>query len=179
MSVLYAVLLIVLLVFGLLMTVFGLPGNWFMVAVAALYAWLVPVEGPAEFGWRVVIALLALAALGEFIEFIAGALGVAKGGGSRRSAVLALVGSLIGAILGAGVGIPIPIVGPIVAAVLFAAIGAMVGAMVGEHSTGRARARAEIWQVGRGAFWGRLFGTVAKTTIGAVMVAVAVAAVIV
>ncbi len=177
MSVLYAVLLILLLFSGLLMTIFGLPGNWFMVAAAALYAWFIPLEPPADFGWRVVIGLLVLAAIGELIEFLAGALGVAKGGGSRRGALMALLGSIVGAVLGAGIGIPIPVIGPIVAAVLFAAIGAMVGAMLGEHSTGRPL--EETWQVGRAAFWGRFFGTLAKTSVGAVMIGVAVVAVLV
>ncbi|NUQ65194.1 MAG: DUF456 domain-containing protein [Pirellulales bacterium] len=176
MSALYAVLLVLILVFGLVLTVLGLPGNWLMVAAAAVYACFVPAEPPAGFGWKVVAAMLVLAALGELIEFIAGALGVAKGGGSRRGVVMALVGSVVGAILGAGIGVPIPIVGPIVAAILFAAAGAMIGAMVGERSAGRPL--EETWQVGKAAFWGRLFGTLAKVTVGAVMVGVAVAAVV-
>lgn len=176
MTALYALLLILVMVVAWLLTLLGLPGNWVMVAAAAVYAAFAPVTQPAGLGWEIVAVLVGLALVGELIEFIAGAAGVAKGGGSRRGALLAIVGSVVGAILGAGVGIPIPVIGPIVAAILFAALGAMVGAMIGEHSVGRTA--EATWQIGKAAFWGRLFGTLAKATIGAAMVATAILAVL-
>ena len=66
-------------------------------------------------------------------------------------------------------------VGSVVAAVLFAAIGALLGAMLGEQWKGREL--GESWQIGQAAFWGRLLGTLAKSLIGLVMVAVAVTAI--
>ena len=175
MDVVWALLLILILLIGLLATVFGLPGNWLIVAAAASYAFVMPADRAADIGWPVLLALLLLAALGELLEFLAGALGVARGGGSRRGALMALVGSLVGAVLGAMIGVPIPVIGPVLAALFFASLGAMVGAMLGEHSTGRPL--QETWQIGKSAFWGRLFGTLAKTTLGAVMVVVAAVAV--
>lgn len=176
MTVVYALLLILVMLAGFIMTVLGLPGNWVMVAAAVLYMAFAPVAPPAAFGWPVVAVLVGLAILGEVIEFVASALGVAKGGGSRRGAVLAIVGSVVGAIVGAGVGIPIPVIGSLVAAVLFAAVGAMVGAMLGEHSAGRDA--DATWQVGKAAFWGRLLGTLAKATIAAAMILVTTVAVL-
>ncbi len=99
-----------------------------------------------------------------------------RAGGSRRSAVLALVGSLAGGATGVLVGVPIPLVGPLVAAVLFAGLGALAGAMLGESWKGRSLDQSV--RVGKAAFWGRLFGTLAKTLIGAVMVVVALAALV-
>jgi uncharacterized protein YqgC (DUF456 family) len=173
----WALLLILVLLIGLLATIFGLPGNWIMVAAAAVYAYAMPPEKTADFGWPVLLTLALLAALGELLEFVASALGVARGGGTRRGALMALVGSLVGAVVGMLLGVPIPVIGPILAALLFASLGAMVGAMIGEHSTGRPL--HETWQIGKSAFLGRLFGTLAKTTVGAVMVVVVTVAVFV
>lgn len=176
MSIFYATLLLAVLLLLWLLTVVGMPGNWLMVAAAALYAWLVPHDAAASFGWGFVLALAVLAGLGELLEALAGALGVAKAGGSRRGAVLALLGSLAGGLLGMAVGLPIPLVGSLVAAVLFAGIGALLGAMVGEKWKGRDL--DESWAVGKGAFWGRLLGTLGKVLVGSIMIVVVAAALV-
>lgn len=168
------VLLILALVVGWILTILNLPGNWVMVAAAALFAYFMPSDAPFSIGWSIVVALVALALVGEILEFVAGALGAKRAGGSRRSAVLALAGSLVGGILGVLIGLPIPVVGPVVAAILFAGGGALAGAMIGEAWKGRTLQQS--WQVGQGAFWGRLFGTLAKTVIGSAMVVVGVVA---
>ena len=152
----------------------GLPGNWLMAAATVIYAWLTPAGYAVALGWRTVVTVVVLAVLGEIIELAAGALGVARRGGSRRSAVLALAGSLVGSVLGVVIGVPIPVVGSVVAAVFFAGIGAMAGAILGELSVGRTPGAG--WQVGKAAFWGRLAGTLGKMLVGAVMIAVVVAA---
>lgn len=170
-----AVLLIVILLLALALTALGMPGNWIMVAAAAVYAYLVPAERVTGFGWPVLLSVVLLAALGELIEFVASALGVARGGGTRRGALLALAGSLVGALVGLFVGIPIPLVGSLLAALLFASLGAMAGAMLGEHWAGRDLNRS--WQVGKAAFWGRLFGTLGKTLCGVLIVVVTTLAV--
>lgn len=171
---LYASLLVLLLVIGWFLTLLNMPGNWVMVGAAGLYAWLVPGEGTLGIGWSVVVALVVLALLGELIEGVAGAFGVAKAGGSRRAAVLAMFGSIVGGIVGVFVGIPIPLVGPVIAAILFAAVGALVGAMLGENWYGRSL--SESWRSGHAAFWGRIFGTLAKMAVGSAMVVVTVVA---
>src|SRR4051812_27786711 len=86
----------------------GLPGNWFIVAATILYVWLVP-EEPSNLRWIVAGAVALLAVLAEIVEFAASAAGVKRAGGSRRGAILALVGSVIGAMMGLFVGIPVPI----------------------------------------------------------------------
>jgi uncharacterized protein YqgC (DUF456 family) len=166
-------LLLLALVAGWVTTVFSLPGTWLMVAAAALYAWLMPEDLRIALSWTTVGALLALAIVGEIIEFVAGALGVQRYGGSRRGAILAVIGSFFGAIVGAGVGLPIPVVGSIAGVLLGASTGAFVGALLGERWKGRDMDSSLL--VGQGAFVGRLLGTVAKIAIASAMVAVTLA----
>jgi uncharacterized protein YqgC (DUF456 family) len=107
--------------------------------------------------------------LGELIEFVAGAAGVGKLGGSRRAATMAIVGSIIGAIAGMIVGlpIPIPVVGSLIGSILLGGVGAAIGALIGERTTGKG------WdgsmKIGVAAFTGRILGTVGKTLCAAVM----------
>ena len=176
MSFFWAFLLLMILLLGWVLTLLGMPGNWLMVAAVIGYVLLVPESSPADIGWQVALGLVVLAVLGELLEFLAGALGVAKAGGSRRGAVLALVGSLAGGIVGLFAGLPIPVVGPMVGAVLLAGAGAFAGAVLGEQWKGRSL--DDSWRVGWAAFWGRLLGTVAKTTIGAIMVGTTIVALI-
>jgi len=176
MTIFWAMLLVLLLLAGWMMTLVGMPGNWLMVVAASVYALLVPADSPLAIGWIVVFILLGLALLGELLEFLAGALGAVHGGGSRRGAVLALAGSVLGSLVGLAVGLPVPLIGPLVAAVLFGGLGALVGAMIGE--TWKGRKLGESWRIGQAAFWGRLLGTLAKTVVGSVMVVVTIVALV-
>ncbi len=175
-NLLWAILLCASLACGWLLTLLGMPGNWLMVLAAVIYSWAVPPDARLGMSNTAVITLAGLAIAGEVIELAAGALGVAKVGGSRRSGVLALVGSVIGGVIGMGVGLPVPIIGSMLAAVFFAGLGALGGAMLGEQWKGRGA--DHTWQVGKAAFWGRIFGTLAKTIIASVMVGVGLAALI-
>ncbi len=174
MTIVFALLLILILTACWLLTLLSMPGNWLMVAAAALYVLLVPAKWPAMIGWRTVAILLILAALGEVVELLAGARQAAKAGGSKRAAALAVLGSLFGGIAGICVGLPIPLVGSVFAAILFAALGAMLGAVAGETWSGRSL--DESWQVAKAAFWGRLKGAAGKVLLGAAMIAVVAAA---
>lgn len=157
---------------SLIGTLVGLPGNWVTVATALLIVWLVPKDWTLNLPAWSVVAIVLLALAGEAIEFIAGALGVGKTGGAKRSAALAVVGSIVGAIVGMFIGvpiIPIPLLGSLIVSVLLSGVGASVGAALGERWVGK------DWdgsvQVGIAAFWGRLFGTLGKGMCGAVMTA--------
>lgn len=151
-------------------SVLGLPGNWGIVAAAALLAWLAPEAWATRLGWPGVLLLAGLAGLGELLEFIAGSAGVGQSGGSRRAMVLALLGSLIGAVVGFFVGLPIPVIGGLVASLLFSGLGAAAGAILGQRWLGRNW--SETMAVGWAAFYGRLLGTLGKSICGAVMVGV-------
>src|SRR5262249_45758705 len=125
MSVVAAILLLAVLAVCFVAQVLSLPGNWLIVGAAALYVLLTPPDAGRAFGWNVVIALVLLALVGEAVELAASALGVSKVGGSRRGALLAIVGSIVGSLLGFVVGLPIPLVGSLVSAVVFGGLGAL------------------------------------------------------
>jgi hypothetical protein len=167
-------LLLSALLAGWVLTLFSLPGNWLAVAALAMFAGLVPGAGSWGIGWTVVIVALVVAVVGELAELAAGAMGAARHGGSRRGAVLAMIGSMIGAMLGASLGLPIPVVGPIVGVVLGACLGAFCGAVLGEFWKGRPAGQA--WQVGQGAFWGRLAGSLAKIASATIILVLGLAA---
>ncbi len=173
----WAALLLLILLVCWVLTLLGMPGNWVMIGAAIGYVFLVSAESPVAIGWVTVIVLLVLAGIGELLEFLAGALGVTKAGGSKRGAVLALVGSIAGGVAGLFVGLPIPIVGSLLGAVLLAGLGAFAGAVLGEQWKGRDL--DESMKIGEAAFWGRLLGTVAKSAVGGMMVAAVVVAMVV
>jgi uncharacterized protein YqgC (DUF456 family) len=177
MAVLSAILLAVFAIVSWLSQLVGLPGNWMLVVAVALYAWIVPSDGRADIGWQIVIVLVVLAVIGEIVEFVAAASGVTKAGGSRRGAVLALVGSIVGGILGLGIGLPIPVIGSLLAAVVFGGLGALAGAMLGESWKGRDFDSS--LQIGKAAFVGRVLGTVGKLIVGSVMLVLTLASLVV
>jgi uncharacterized protein YqgC (DUF456 family) len=156
-----------------LTTLVTIPGNWLILGLAALFAWLLPEaadSGGRGFTWHAVMYLLGLAILGEIVEFSAGAAGAAKQGASRRGVALSIVGAMAGSLAGLFVGLPIPVLGPLIVAVLGGAAGAFVGAYIGEAWKGRVE--EDRIAVGRGAFVGRLWGTAAKLAIGAIMLVI-------
>lgn len=168
---LVAFVLVVFVFVGWGLAVFSLPGNWLIVGSTALYAWLGPAsDSRLAIGWWVVGSLVVLAVIGEIVEFAASALGAKKAGASKRSAVLALVGSVFGSLLGGLVGVPIPVLGSLIGAVVGAALGASVGAICGELWIGKEL--HQTWDIGVAAFVGRLCGTVGKLITSSVMVGV-------
>lgn len=139
---------------------FNLPGTWLMVLLAAFVEWRT--SDAFLFGWPVLYAAAALALLGEILEFWLGAAGARRAGGSKRGASLAIVGGIVGAILGTP--LPVPILGTLIGA----CVGAFVGSLLGDIWAGRPLVQS--LGAGRGAASGRLWGTVAKMSLGAVIV---------
>jgi uncharacterized protein YqgC (DUF456 family) len=149
----------------------ALPGNWFIIGLAALFASTLK-TGDAAHGlnWEAVALLTVLAAGGEVLEFFAGAAGAAKKGASRRAIALAIAGTFFGSITGAIVGLPIPVFGPLVGALAGAAGGAFAGAYLGEmwkHGGSN-----KSIDVGWGAAVGRVLGTLGKLLVGSVMIVI-------
>ncbi len=156
----------------------GLPGNWMVCGVSAVYAYLIDDAARTDVGWIVVGILVVLALVGELIEFAAGAVGTTSAGGSKRGAALSLFGSLLGGVAGVPVGaiIPIPVVGIVIGILFCASLGALVGAVLGERWKGRDM--DESMRVGHAAFWSRLAGTLGKIWVGAIMIGVLTVALI-
>ena len=65
-----------------------------------------------------------MAVLGEVLEFVLGAAGSRRPGGSRRAAALAIVGSLVGEIVDTA--LQVPVVGTLISACLGAFAGSLL-----------------------------------------------------
>lgn len=156
MIILLATILTILNLAWLFLVILGLPGNWLMVIGAvALAFW----QGSMFATWTLV-AVVALAGVGELMEFLAGVLGSKKAGGTKRGAAGALVGGLVGGLLATFL-IPFPVIGSLIGA----CVGAGVGAW-GLELTGGLKMNAAM-KSGVGAGVGRLVGTGVKLVAGA------------
>ncbi len=156
------------------LSVIGLPGSWILVGTGAVMAFYLNADRTSAMHLWTFLAITAVAAFGELLEFIAGAAGVSKLGGSRRSAALAIVGSIVGAIMGLFIGTPVPVVGSIVVSLLLGGVGAFAGAVLGERWKGRSW--DEAFAIGKAAFWGRLLGTMGKLVCSGTNMCVVIAA---
>lgn len=157
---------------GLGATLFGLPGNWLIVLLTALFAGFVRGSSHEGISWWTVGALLLLAVLGEILEFAISAAGAAKQGASRRAILLSILVGMIGAVCGSAAGnLLIPILGTIPGAILGGAAGAFLGALAGESWKGSPQDRGMA--VGTAAFVGRLLGTFAKLCVAVTLLALA------
>ncbi len=158
--------IVVIALVGVILTLLTLPGTWLIVLAAiGLKAWR-----PELIDWWTVGVLAGIAVLAEIVEFGAGALGAAKGGATKRGAIGAIVGSFVGAI--AGTFIPLFPISTIAGGV----VGAAAGTVLMERGSAQ-RSWADAARSGRGAAVGRLFATLSKTALAAVMgIVVSVAA---
>lgn len=148
-----------------------MPGNWFIVGLAALFVSSMGTgDAAAGLNWHAVALLAIIAGGGEALEFFAGAAGAAKQGASRRAIALAIAGTFIGSITGAIMGLPIPVAGPLIGALAGAAGGAFAGAYLGEMWKHGGSDKSV--SVGVGAAIGRLLGTLGKLLVGAVMIVI-------
>lgn len=151
-------LLLAVLVLGLFIIPFGLPGLWVMAGAIFVYSFV----APAKIGIAIIVAAVLLAALGELIEFVLSGRYARKYGGSRRASWGAILGGIIGAI----VGVPLPVVGSVVGALA----GSFIGALVAELTVGTATRQAT--RVATGALIGRVTAMAAKVGIGVVTIVV-------
>jgi uncharacterized protein YqgC (DUF456 family) len=149
-------------------TFFTLPGNWLILIFSIVYQLVLPADAHPRLSWSVIGLAVVLAVLGEAWEFMASAAGAAKKGGSRRGAVLSIIGSLIGSLGGAILAAPLlPVIGPVVGALIGGALGAFAGAYLGERN----RTHSDRMNIGKGALMGRLFGTAGKLGLGLILLA--------
>jgi hypothetical protein len=152
-------ILVAILLVGLVMIPFGLPGTWIMAAGALGYSLLVP--GSISVFTTVIVALMAL--VGEIIEFTLTAKYTRKYGGSRRASWGAIIGGMVGAFMG----VPVPVVGPVIGAFL----GAFIGAFAAELTQGDV---GKATKVATGALIGRAVAAAMKVAIGIAMAAIIV-----
>lgn len=171
----------------LIALVAGLPGTWIMIASAILVdvldrLWL-PDDAPLTFHPATIAACVALAAIGEALEFALAAAGAKRFGASRRGMIGSVIGGMLGALLGTFF-LPIPVIGTIVGAALGTAAGAILGELSAqdgskgkEPGADRGKRLADATRPAVGAVIGRLLGTLAKLPIAlAVWMTLAIAA---
>ena len=160
---------------GNFLNLVGLPGNWWIVFSSGLVALLAPAGLRTSVSWFSVFIMMCVAVLAEVYEFF-GAVKELRKKSKPRVSLFALIGSILGSIFGGLIGAPFFPFGVIFGIIFFASVGAMMGAMFGE--IGSAKAQGEVWQTGKIAFWGRLFGSVVKILVGAILSVYAVLVVI-
>lgn len=157
----YYLVLVAVLICGLLINVFGLPGLWLMLAGVGGYAWVTDLR---YIGYAWLGTLLGLTLVAEALEFLAAGAGAKQAGGSKRGMVGAIIGGLLGGLI---FSIPVPIIGTIIGVCL----GTFVGALATEVLVGK-----EVDQsvrIGVGAAKGRLYGTIIKLMFGFLILALA------
>jgi len=163
---------VVLLLVGFGLNLFGLAGNWVMFATSVVHYFLVDRDMRVGYQPGLILLLFLLALTGEGLEALSGIVGTGKAGGSRRAMVLSMLGGMIGSIFGFGIGnVFVPLLGGIVGIFVIGGVGSFAGAMLGEMWKGSSRSKT--LEVGQGAFWGRILGTLAKTLIGSLMLVLA------
>lgn len=160
-STLLAGALLVLLGLVLLLNVFGLPGNWIMLILVAVYRFVLPVETGIDIWYWVIV--VALGVLGEVLEFFLQVRQAKRYGSSGTGTVGGVIGALIGAVLCA------PILFGL-GAFLGALAGAYAGCLLFELLRGQDLKTAS--RAALGAMFGRFLGTVCKLACGAVIWAV-------
>ena len=153
---------IALLLFVLFLNVFGLPANWFILGLTVLWQWLLPVAHRP--GWLFWLALILLAVIGEALELALQVVKAKKYGSSSSGTFMGMIGAIAGAIF---------------LAPLFWGLGAFLGALAGAWvgcflmELLKGRSGTEALHSAFGTFMGRFLGTVCKTGVGAVMIAMA------
>ena len=148
------IILVAIVLVGLVMIPFGLPGTWIMAAGALGYSLLVP--NSISIFTTVLVAAMAL--VGEVIEFTLTAKYTRKYGGSRRASWGAIIGGMVGAFMG----VPVPVIGSVIGAF----VGAFIGAFVAELSQGSV---GNATKVATGALIGRAVAAAMKIGIGIAM----------
>ncbi|MFQ3670230.1 MAG: DUF456 domain-containing protein [Verrucomicrobiia bacterium] len=119
----------------------GIPGTPLILGAALLHKWLAPESVP----WWVIIAMIAVAAIGQLLEIFAGILGAKWFGASRWG----MIGAGLGLLIGIFFALPGIIFGP------------LLGAIIGELTLGR-REPADAAKAGMGAGLGFAVGIALK-----------------
>ena len=138
---------------GLILSALTFSGTWFVLAATLLASWM---RSPRFPGLTTTILFLLLCVTIEVAEWLAGAWGVQKRGGSKLAGLAALLGGFLGLLLGSL--IPVFIMGPLCG--LFA--GSFGLAYLVERS--RSKQRQAALYIATGAILARLTMLVVKVT---------------
>ncbi|MDP6419147.1 MAG: DUF456 domain-containing protein [Candidatus Krumholzibacteria bacterium] len=140
---------------ALFMIPLGLPGNFLLLGLAILAAWLGGFQSISILSLGIILLVVLLA---EVAEAMLSSLMARKSGASWWGVAGAMAGGLAGAILGSMI---LPLFGTLVGAFLGSAVGA-----TGLEAWKRGRADSEALRAGWGAFLGRVLSSVLKISVG-------------
>ena len=148
--------LLVMLV-GLFIIPFGLPGLWIMIAVVAYGVFV------GKVAWWTLAVLLVLGIIAEVLEFVA----VKKLSDRHGGSTLAFWGAILGGLAGAVIGAPLPVIGSLVGGVIGTFAGAALVTAFEQRELGRSAMR-----VGMGAAIGRAVAVGLKVAVAVVVLVV-------
>ncbi len=145
----------------LFLNVFGLPANWIIIGLVALWQYLH--FGRASMGLWYWVIVFAIAVTGELLEFGLQIIKARHYGSSSQGTFAGMIGAIAGAIFLAplfwGIG-----------AFIGALAGAWIGCLVMELCRGMPAPKA--FDAAFGTMMGRFLGTVCKVGLGAVIIAI-------
>lgn len=150
---------IALLCCVLFLNIFGLPANWIILGLVALWKLVAPTASLDVWFW---VAMVGFGLLGEALELGVQVVKARHYGSSSSGTFAGMVGAFVGAIL---------------LAPLFWGLGALLGALVGAWlgcyamELFKGRPANEAMNAAMGAMMGRFLGTVCKCGTGAAMIA--------
>lgn len=163
-----AILVSILLVLALVLLFVGLPGIWVILVITGIWAFFI--DAPGIFTLSFFIPLVALAILGEIVEFFAGYYGTKRFGGSSKGGVGGIIGGFAGALFGAaflmGFG-----------AVIGAFAGAFAGCFLVEKLLNNATTEAAM-NAAYGTTLGRMGGLIVKLGLGIWILTIIIPAII-
>jgi uncharacterized protein YqgC (DUF456 family) len=148
----------IVMIAGIVIIPFGIPGTFVIVGSALIYGWLTDF---AEVTWKFIGILLLIAVFAEVVEFLLGAITAGKYGASK----LGITGAIVGGFLGAIWGTPLM---PILGTLLGAFAGAFAGAALFEY-IGSKDVQKSL-RAGFGAFLGSVGGKLFKVAAAVAMV---------
>jgi len=150
-----------LLALVLFLNIFGLPANWLMLGLIGIWKYIYP--DTENMDWIFFTILIALAIIGEVLEFFLQVIKARKYGSTSSGIFAGMIGAIIGAI---------------VLSPLFFGLGALIGALLGAWigcyimELCKGRTNKEARSAAFGTMVGRFLGTVCKCGIGGVILAV-------
>lgn len=147
------IIMTAMLVIGIILTVIGLPGNFFILLSAVVYGWQ---ENFLHLTYTSLFFLAGAWIIGEALEFFAGVRGAKKEQASWWATVAACVGSIAGGILGTGI---MPLIGTLIGA----ALGGFAASYYVEYMYTKDETKAR--QVAKGVIKGQLLGMLIKFTV--------------
>lgn len=133
----------------------GAPGNFILLGLVALAAWL---GGFQALGWVALIVMAAAVVLAEVVEALLGSAMAKRYGASWWGVGGAFVGGIAGVVVGSAL---LPLVGTLIGAFLGAALGAVL--LEAWHLQ---RIDGDALKAGWGAMLGRLMAALFKMSVG-------------